>query len=113
MTLGVSPRGALAVCRMCRSRAFMEGRDYVLPDDVAYIFSDVCAHRLILSAKARITETSAADVLAEKAEEDASGEAKHRYVCKVCGYVYEGDELPADYKCPLCGAGAEYFRQEA
>jgi rubrerythrin len=52
-------------------------------------------------------------VLAEKAEEDASGEAKHRYVCKVCGYVYEGDELPADYKCPLCGAGAEYFRQEA
>ena len=47
------------------SRALMEGRDYVLPDDVAYIFSDVCAHRLILSAKARITETSASDVLAE------------------------------------------------
>lgn len=61
----------------------------------------------------RLTNTLAADVLAEKAEEDASGEAKHRYVCKVCGYVYEGDELPADYKCPLCGAGAEYFRQEA
>ena len=64
VTLGISPRGALAVCRMCRSRALMEGRDYVLPDDVAYIFSDVCAHRLILSAKARITETSASDVLA-------------------------------------------------
>lgn len=65
VTLGISPRGALAVCRMCRSRALMEGRDYVLPDDVAYIFSNVCAHRLILSAKARITETSASDVLAE------------------------------------------------
>ena len=65
VTLGISPRGALAVCRMCRSRALMEGRDYVLPDDVAYIFSVVCAHRLILSAKARITETSASDVLAE------------------------------------------------
>ena len=65
VTLGISPRGALAVCRMCRSRALMEGRDYVLPDDVAHIFSDVCAHRLILSAKARITETSASDVLAE------------------------------------------------
>ena len=61
----------------------------------------------------RLADNLAADVLAEKAEEDASGEAKHRYVCKVCGYVYEGDELPADYKCPLCGAGAEYFRQEA
>ena len=61
----------------------------------------------------RLADNLAADVLAEKAEEDASGEAKHRDVCKVCGYVYEGDELPADYKCPLCGAGAEYFRQEA
>ena len=65
VVLGVSPRGALAVCRMCKSRAFMEGRDYVLPDDVAYIFADVCAHRLILSPKARITETTAKDVLAE------------------------------------------------
>ena len=61
----------------------------------------------------RLADAIAADVLAEKAAEAASGEAKHRYVCKVCGYVYEGDELPADYKCPLCGAGAEYFRQEA
>ena len=61
----------------------------------------------------RLADNLAADVLAEKAEEDASGEAKHRYVCKVCGYVYAGDELPADYKCPLCGAGAEYFRQAA
>ena len=65
VVLGVSPRGALAVCRMCKSRAFMEGRDYVLPDDVAYIFADVCAHRLILSPKAKITETTAKDVLAE------------------------------------------------
>ena len=61
----------------------------------------------------RLADAIAADVLTEKTEEDVSGEAKHRYVCKVCGYVYEGDELPEDYKCPLCGAGAEYFRQEA
>ena len=68
VTLGVSPRGALAVCRMCRSRAFMAGRDYVLPNDVADIFADVCAHRLILSPKARITGASAADVLTELLE---------------------------------------------
>ena len=68
VTLGVSPRGALAVCRMCRSRAFMAGRDYVLPDDVAEVFADVCAHRLILSPKARITGASAADVLTELLE---------------------------------------------
>ena len=63
--LGVSPRGALAVCRISRSRAYMAGRDYVLPDDVAAVFADVCAHRLILSPKARIAETTAKDVLAE------------------------------------------------
>ena len=61
----------------------------------------------------RLADAIAADVKAEQTEEDATGEGKHRYVCKVCGYVYEGDELPADYKCPLCGAGPEYFRQEA
>ena len=63
--LGVSPRGALAVCRISRSRAYMAGRDYVLPDDVAAVFADVCAHRLILSPKARIAESTAKDVLAE------------------------------------------------
>ena len=31
------------------------------------------------------------------------------FVCKICGYVYEGDELPADFICPLCKHGAEDF----
>ena len=35
--------------------------------------------------------------------------AKKGYVCKVCGYVYEGDELPADFICPLCKHGAADF----
>ena len=34
---------------------------------------------------------------------------KKGYVCKVCGYVYEGDELPEDYICPLCKHGAADF----
>lgn len=34
---------------------------------------------------------------------------KKGYVCKVCGYVYEGEELPADFVCPLCKHGAEDF----
>jgi ferredoxin hydrogenase len=32
-----------------------------------------------------------------------------KFRCKVCGYVYEGDELPADYVCPLCKKGPEVF----
>ena len=61
--LGVSPRGALAVWRMGKSRAFMHGRDYVLPEDVQSVFIDVCAHRLFLAPKAKISDTTAADVL--------------------------------------------------
>ncbi|MGN0658254.1 MAG: flavin reductase [Emergencia sp.] len=34
---------------------------------------------------------------------------KKGYVCKICGYVYEGDELPPDFVCPLCKHGAEDF----
>jgi len=34
---------------------------------------------------------------------------KKGYVCKICGYVYEGEELPEDYICPLCKHGAQDF----
>ena len=56
VALGVSPRGALAVCRMAKARAFVLGREYMIPEDVAAVFSDVCAHRLVLSTKARMLE---------------------------------------------------------
>ncbi len=36
-------------------------------------------------------------------------EGKKGWVCKVCGYVYEGEELPADFICPLCKHGAQDF----
>ena len=56
VALGVSPRGALAVCRMAKARAFVMGRDYMIPEDVAAVFPDVCTHRLVLSNKARMLE---------------------------------------------------------
>ncbi|MPN51746.1 hypothetical protein SDC9_199395 [bioreactor metagenome] len=34
---------------------------------------------------------------------------KKGFVCKICGYVYEGDSLPADFVCPICKHGAEFF----
>ena len=34
---------------------------------------------------------------------------KTAWVCKICGYVYYGDTLPDDFKCPMCGVGSEYF----
>lgn len=63
--LGISPRGALAVCRMAKSYAYLHGRDFVMPEDVAAVFSDVCAHRLILSTKARMMEESPDSILEE------------------------------------------------
>ena len=38
-------------------------------------------------------------------------EGKKGYVCKICGYVYEGEELPEDYICPLCKHGASDFEE--
>jgi flavorubredoxin/flavin reductase (DIM6/NTAB) family NADH-FMN oxidoreductase RutF len=38
-------------------------------------------------------------------------EGKKGFVCKICGYVYEGEELPEDYICPLCKHGAADFEE--
>ena len=38
-------------------------------------------------------------------------DGKRRWVCKVCGYVYEGDFLPDDIECPLCKHGKEDFEE--
>ena len=35
-----------------------------------------------------------------------------KFVCKVCGYVYEGDTLPEDFKCPVCKAPASKFEEQ-
>ncbi len=40
---------------------------------------------------------------------NAEKAAPSRWGCSVCGYVYEGENLPADFHCPICGVGAERF----
>ena len=63
--LGISPRGTLALTQISKGIALAYGRDYVIPDDVMYICSDVFSHRIILSSKARIAEKNADSVIAE------------------------------------------------
>ena len=63
--LGVSPRGALALCRMAKAHAFVRGGDFVTPEDVYEVFDDVCAHRLVLSAKARLGKITAREITAQ------------------------------------------------
>ncbi|MDR2520927.1 MAG: flavin reductase [Spirochaetaceae bacterium] len=43
----------------------------------------------------------------------AAAQKKKGYVCKVCGYIHEGEELPPDFICPLCKHGADVFEKLA
>ena len=63
-------------------------------------------------ALAALAEAVSASVLngGEAAEEHDATAAK-KWVCKICGYVYEGDEVPEDYVCPICGAPATAFEE--
>lgn len=63
--LGVSPRGTLALMQISKGIAVAMGRDYVIPDDIAFICGDVFEHRIILSSKAKLSDTSASDIISE------------------------------------------------
>lgn len=65
LRLGASPRATLALASMSRAAAYLEGRDYVVPQDAISVFLDVMTHRVKLSAKARIGGKTPFDVLAE------------------------------------------------
>lgn len=62
---GVSPRAVLALVQMTKAGALMDGRDYAIPQDVKNVFIDVCAHRLILTARARIRKETEEHILQE------------------------------------------------
>lgn len=61
--LGISPRGSLTLAKLARAVAFLRGRDFVIPDDIAYVFHDVAAHRVVLSPKAKISGLSMNEIL--------------------------------------------------
>ncbi len=69
--LGASPRGAIAIYLLSRSLALMDGRDYVIPDDVKKAVYPALIHRIILKSEARIsgiTVTSIIQGILEKVE---------------------------------------------
>ncbi len=62
---GISPRGAKSMLRMARSCAFLEGRDYVVPEDVVKVFYHTGEHRVTLSVSARAEGKTEHQVLEE------------------------------------------------
>jgi MoxR-like ATPase len=64
-TVGASPRGGLALLKLGRGRAALQGRDYVLPDDVKAVAVPALAHRLVLRPELWVQRVSAEDVVRE------------------------------------------------
>jgi MoxR-like ATPase len=63
--LGASPRASLALLRACRTKAAVEGRDYVVPDDVKTLAHPLLTHRLVLAPEAQMDATEASNVIEE------------------------------------------------
>ena len=60
---GLSTRASIALLRLARAYAFMDGRDYCAPEDVIRSFYDISGHRIVLTAKARMNNASVRQVL--------------------------------------------------
>jgi len=65
LQFGASPRASLGLMRAAQSLAAIRGRDFVLPDDVQYLFAPVVEHRLILRAEERARGTIPGNIVAE------------------------------------------------
>ncbi len=63
--LGVSPRGALMLVQAAKGRALIEGRDYVIPDDIQYLAPFCLAHRLMLHSDSELAGASTTAVIEE------------------------------------------------
>ncbi|HWO73887.1 MAG TPA: MoxR family ATPase [Dehalococcoidia bacterium] len=61
--LGASPRGSLALYRTAQARALLDGRDFVIPDDVKELAYNTLGHRVIVSPSARVKSIAASDII--------------------------------------------------
>ncbi len=80
--LGVSPRGTIACTRMAKARAFLQGRSFVLPEDVADVFKDIARHRIVLNTKARVAhvkENAVLDQILEEVKQPTSYMKRNEY----------------------------------
>ena len=66
--LGASPRGSLALYRTCQARALLDGRDFVLPDDVKELSYATLGHRIIIAPAARVKNATAREVVDQTLE---------------------------------------------
>ena len=63
ITLGASPRASLALMRLSQARAFLEKRDYIIPEDILNMYVPAITHRIILKQEARLKKVNTEDIL--------------------------------------------------
>ncbi|WP_341482370.1 MoxR family ATPase [Bacillus kexueae] len=64
VSLGISPRGAIGLMKAAKAYAFIQGREYVLPDDIQLLVPVVFSHRIVLSPEAKYEGKKQEDILA-------------------------------------------------
>lgn len=102
--VGRTDNGLVFLPRYINAVISLKVEDYVDLGSHGMFICSVTESR-VMSDKETMTYTYYQNNVKPKPETDG----KKGYVCKICGYVYEGDELPDDYVCPLCKHGAADF----
>ena len=101
-----SDNGLVFLSRNINSFISLKVEQYVDLDTHGMFICEVTEAR-VLSDKDTMTYTYYQENVKPKPQTDG----KKGFVCKVCGYVYEGDTLPDDFICPLCKHGAADFEE--
>ena len=101
-----SDNGLVFLPRYINSFMSLKVEQYVDLDTHGMFICSITEAR-VLSDRNTMTYTYYQDNVKPKPETDG----KKGYVCRVCGYVYEGDTLPEDFICPLCKHGAADFEE--
>lgn len=104
MEYGKSDNGLAYLDRYINAFMSLEVEQYVDFDSHGMFICKVTEARVISDK-----ETMTYSYYQNNVKPKPATDGKKGYVCKVCGYVYEGDTLPDDYVCPLCKHGAADF----
>ena len=99
-----SDNGLTFLPRYINSFMSLKVEDYVDLDTHGMFICSVTEARVMSDA-----ETMTYTYYQNNVKPKPATEGKKGFVCKVCGYIYEGDELPEDFICPLCKHGAADF----
>jgi len=99
-----SDNGLVFLPRYINSFMSLKVEQYIDLDTHGMFICSITEARVINNA-----ETMTYSYYHENVKPKPETEGKKGYVCKICGYVYEGDVLPEDFVCPLCKHGAADF----